>query len=144
MWVWTTYIVLDLWIARMQCTGIHLAACMTVLSCTLLKAPTRIEFRSPLSTHPYQIEVCRVIVATYSSQSQDANNCESQLSSHPVIQINIANDHCIRSNPAVWSNYRNLQHGNYGTFQQSLALDELLLDASLTRLPSVISCRCRQ
>lgn len=39
-------------------TCAHLAACMTVLSCTLLNAPIRMEFKSPRRTHPYQIDVC--------------------------------------------------------------------------------------
>ena len=67
-----------------------------------------------------------------------------KLFSYPVIQVNIANDHCIRRNPGVWSNDRHLRHDTNNTAGQSLAFDELQLGASLTRLPSVISCRCRQ
>ena len=37
----------------------HRAAWMTVRSCTFVKAPTLMRLRSPRSTHPYQMEVCR-------------------------------------------------------------------------------------
>ena len=47
----------------------YLAACMTVLSWTLLKAPMRMEFRSPLKTQPYQIDVCIPLLATLDTAS---------------------------------------------------------------------------
>lgn len=49
--------------SAVNATCMYLAACMTVLSCTLLKAPTRMEFKSPLRTQPYQMDVCTTVAA---------------------------------------------------------------------------------
>lgn len=127
-------------VASIMQTYAHLAACMTVLSCTLLNAPILMEFRSPRKTHPYQIDVCIPrwprVIRQYMHMLAVSAPAPCQRGQHPQQER-----HWVRSTcPEQWPAPMFTQLG----VSVSASCKPSGMVPGLTRLPRVINCRCLQ